>query len=296
MSQGDTNMLDFVFWDVQCGSAVYARTPKAKHFVVDLGTGSYGSASAALGTQFSPLKHLRDECGVSQLDGLTITHPHRDHLADIFMFDDLSPRALIRPEHIPEKDVRAGNRKEDYNVIDKYLEINARYSSFVFSDDDPYEPSNNGGVVFKTFSPRSADTSQLNNCSITMVVQYAMSTMLITGDNESTAWNELLKRQDFLKAIEGTNILLAAHHGREPGYYADLFEHIKPELTIVSDGRFCDTSAADRYSQHSTGRTVHRRSGGSEKRHCLTTRKDGVITVCFGFGSDQKPFIKVQVD
>jgi hypothetical protein len=36
-------------------------------------------------------------------------------------------------------------------------------------------------------------------------------------------------------------------------------------LTIISDGRFVDTSATDRYSKISNGWTVHKRSGGDEK-------------------------------
>jgi len=289
-------MLECVFWDVQHGSATYIKTPNGKHLVVDLGTGTYGSSASGASGPFSPLKYLKDECGVEQLDGVIITHPHRDHLDDILAFDDLSPRVLTRPKNIPEDDIRAGNRKVDQKIIDKYLEINARYNKALSPEHDPYRPSNNGSVKFTKFFPTSAETSDLNNHSIVVVVEYAKSKLLITGDNEATAWKELLDRDDFRTAIAGTDILLAPHHGRESGYCEEFFEHISPKLTVVSDGRFCDTSATDRYSKKSSGWTVHRRSGGQKNRKCVTTRNDGVIRVRFGMNAEQIPFIEVTID
>ena len=53
-------MLKIIVWDVQHGSAVYIKTPTAKHIVQDLGTGSYKGGTR----EFSPLLHLRDRWGV----------------------------------------------------------------------------------------------------------------------------------------------------------------------------------------------------------------------------------------
>lgn len=86
-------MTRFVFWDVQHGSAAYICTPNAQRIVVDLGTGKVGDGNP----DFSPLLHLRDSWDITQLDGVVITHPHRDHIGDIFNFSPLSPRTLERP-------------------------------------------------------------------------------------------------------------------------------------------------------------------------------------------------------
>lgn len=290
-------MLEFVFWDVQHGSAAYFGTPNGRNFVVDLGTGSYGSASRGSSGEFSPLAHLKNNCGVAKLDGVIITHPHRDHLDDIFAFDSMNPGVLIRPKHLPDDDVRAGNRAVDRRVIDKYLEVNSRYNSSLSPGEDPFDSANSGGVNFTFFSPHSATTTDLNNHSITAVVEYARSKILITGDNGAAAWNELLGQGAFTGAIQGTDILLAAHHGRESGFSPDLFKHIQPYLTVVSDGRFCDTSATDRYTKQSRGWTVKsRKSGRTDKRFCLTTRNDGVIVVKCGLNDDSRPFMAVEIE
>jgi len=283
-------MIRFVFWDVQHGHATYLETPK-QHIVIDLGTGSYGGKQ-----EFSPLLHLKNTWNVNQLDGVLITHPHRDHLDDIFNFNELSPRVLWRPQHLKQEDIYQGNRTNDRDVIDKYLEIDGRFNQTVSRENDPFLAENNGGVKFEVFTSKFCSKSNLNNHSMVAIVSYESCKMLIPRDNEPPSWDELLKNPAFINAIRGTDILLAPHHGRESGFSTDLFKHISPYLTVISDGRFCDTSATSLYSSKSKGWTVHRRNGNDEQRKCVTTRHDGVIVVEFGKNANGGPYINVTVD
>jgi len=284
--------LEMVFWDVQHGSATYIKTPNNTHIVQDLGTGSYGSGNK----QFSPLLYLKNKYGIEQLDYVIITHPHRDHISDIMNFEKLSPRVLLRPKHIPKEDIMKNVRDEDKHLFEKYFEIDKKYSSPVSHEENPKLPENNGGVEIKTFIPKSCSTSQINNHSVVTVISYANSKIILPGDNEPPSWKELLEKEDFCNAIKNADILLAPHHGRDSGFYSELFEHFKPKLTIISDGRFCDTSATERYSKISAGWTVFHRDGKEEKRYCVTTRNDGVIVVKFGYNQGKKPFIEVTID
>ena len=95
---------------------------------------------------------------------------------------------------------------------------------------------------------------------------------LIPGDNESPSWEELLKRPEFRSAIAGTDVLVAAHHGRESGFYRPLFEHFKPRITLISDGRAVGTSVTGKYddvTQVSRASTKHT----SEAEQKCTTRE-----------------------
>jgi len=280
-------MIRFVFWDVQHGHATYIKTDY-QHIVVDLGVGSFGA-----GNEFSPLIHLKKRYGLSHLDGVIITHPHSDHLYDIFNFDELSPRVLWRPAHLTDEEIKKGNSSTDTTYVEKYIEISHRYNSPVTND--PFKSENNGGVEFKIFVPQKCSTSNLNNHSLVAVVSHAGSKMLIPGDNESASWNELLDDPLFANSIKDVDVILAPHHGREAGYSEKLFSLISPYITIVSDGAETDTSATYRYSKKSKGWKVHKRSGESEIRKCLTTRKDGVIVVDFGINSNS-PYISVNID
>lgn len=284
--------LEIVFWDVQHGNATYIKSPNGRNIVQDLGTGSYGKNNV----HFSPLLYLQSSYDVKKLDLVIITHPHKDHINDIMNFDKLSPRSVFLPEHLTENDIFAKVREEDWDLFEKYFDISRKYNKPASPENAASNPENFGGVEIKFFVPKSCNVSNINNHSAVTVLSYANSKVILPGDNESCAWKELLERDRFLDSIEDADILLASHHGRQEGYYQELFDSFQPKLTIISDGRFCDTSATDRYSAISNGWEVYHRNGEKEERKCLTTRKDGVIVVKLGYNKDQKPYINVTVD
>ena len=281
--------LTLLVWNVDHGSAAFIQTPSGKNISIDLGTHSDG---------FSPLKHLKDS-GINQLDEVIITHPHLDHIEDVLNFDLLSPKVLQLPRHLTNDDIWAGNRKasqQTKEIIQKYIEINEGYNRRLPPQESPTLANNNGGVSIETFTPSSSATSNLNNHSIVSIVEYEGLKILIPGDNESPSWNELLARQDFRKAITGTNILVASHHGRESGFCAELFDYFTPYIVLVSDGRVQDTSVTNRYSTRATGWPVHSRSGKpSRKRYCITTRNDGAIAVEVT-RTTSGPFLEILID
>lgn len=281
--------LEIVFWDVQHGCAAFIRTPNGLHIVQDLGTGSYGGDE-----EFSPLLHLKSKYKVERLDEVIISHPHKDHIQDIMNFEGLNPRVLTRPKHLSREDIMKNVIEEDKELFEKYLEISDRYNQPVVDSQNPNLPANNGGVEIKTFIPSKCATSNINNHSVVTVLSYANSKVILSGDNEPASWKELLEKDDFKTAIAKADILFAPHHGRDSGFCSEIFECFKPYLTVISDGRFCDSSATDRYGKVSQGWTVHNRENGtSEKRNCVTTRSDNVIVVKLGINPDSKPYIHV---
>ena len=269
--------LRLIMWNVQHGSAAYIQTPNGKHIAIDLGAGE----------AFSPLRYLF-RSGVTQLDRVTITHPHMDHIDDILNFDLLTPGALVTPEQLTEADIRKGNPKPSQEAeakIQKYLELRRRYSSPVVPQEDVGLSQNNGGVSIRTFASTESSTGNLNNHSVVTLLEYSGVKILIPGDNESASWEELLDRDDFVDAIVGTHVLVASHHGRESGFHSPLFDYFRPFITLISDGRTVDTSATARYSNITKGWTVSRRSGRSQDRKCVTTRNDGIIEVTVTSGN-----------
>ena len=282
-------MLEVMFWDVQHGSAAYLKTPKGKHFAIDLGVGDYSGSNE----EFSPLMHLKNKYKITQLDEVIITHPHTDHIDDILNFDSLNPRVLSRPKHLTEEDIRAANHNYDSEKIDKYLEIHNRYNQPVLDNENPEYPENNGDVTFRKFVPTNCGKSNINNHSMVTIIEYLHVKIIIPGDNESASWKELLDNADFVEAIKDADIFLASHHGRESGFYSDLFEHFKPKLVIVSDGAETDRSAVSRYSAVAEGWTIYDANGKEETRYCLTTRNDGAILVKVGKSGNGRTFMQV---
>jgi competence protein ComEC len=268
--------LSLTIWDVQHGSAAYVRTPNGKHVVIDLGTGHAGD----WGRPFSPLRYLREQYGVRALDEVIITHPHRDHLDDVSELDAMAPAVLRRPRHLSVSDIRAGNQPGDVPVVDKYLELDARYTAPLSPGQDVGGAENSGGAQIVSFAPFACARSNLNNHSLVTFIRFASTTILVPGDNEAVSWRELLLVPDFRNWLETVDVFVAAHHGREAGYCADVFEHCAPSLVVISDGPAGDTDAAHRYGRHATGWPVWSRSKSRyESRYVLTTRCDGVIQI-----------------
>ena len=201
MASGGIMPLRFIMWNVQHGSAAYIRTPNGKHIAIDLGAGE----------EFSPLSAL-PQLGVIQLDQVTITHPHMDHIDDILNFDKLAPKVLLAPKHLTEDDIRGGNPKlsgEPEAKIQKYLEVTRRYSGTLAPEDDIHSPVNNGGVSIQVFLPTQCSKGNLNNHSVVTVIEYSGVKILVPGDNESASWEELLGRKDFVSAIKNTHVFVA---------------------------------------------------------------------------------------
>lgn len=271
-----SNSLEIVFWDVQHGHCTYLKTPNGRHILIDLGIGSYDDNN----TTFSPILHLKNKWGVRQLDYVGITHPHLDHIDDILNFDQLSPKVFCRPNHITNAEVMEGVREQDKDKFKKYCEINDRYNGQISEDsqDNIRNENNWGGVKVQIFSPTTCDKTNFNNHSIVYVFEYLKTKIVVPGDNEKCSFEELMKWDSFKEAVKYSEILVAPHHGRESGYYDEFVDLVNPLLTIVSDGRFCDTSANGRYSAKSRGWEVLKKSKGERTtRKCLTTNSDGEV-------------------
>lgn len=281
-----------IFWDVEHGHAAYLRSPNGRHIVIDLGTGSFES-----GEEFSPLYHLKSQYKINQLDYVIITHPHVDHIDDILNFDSLNPKLLHRPKHLDKKPILDNASDTDKPKLEKYFEISERYNTSIpdTSPNSTKNPANWGGLNIKTFTPSKCAQSNINNHSVVTVFSFEGLKVLIPGDNEPPSWNELNDVDGFKDLTKDVDVLLASHHGRKSGFDNDTMKHFNPRITVVSDGAYTDTSASSRYSAISRGWMVYKKDGTSEKRFCLTTRDDGVITVKFGKVTNGNPFLNVKI-
>lgn len=282
-------MLEFVFWDVQHGHACYIHTPNDRHLVIDLGTGSYSTKH-----EFSPLLHLRNKYGVKQLDFVVITHPHRDHIDDIFNFALMAPKVFHRPKHLSTEDVRGGNKPGDFEKVDAYLEVNDLYNAAVTggSWEDTSVASHWGNVAMNFFVSSNCNRSNLNNHSVVSVFEYLGFKVVIPGDNEKASWIELLGNSEFRSATQNAHVLLVPHHGRDAGFCADFLDHARPHIVVISDGPEGDTSVTNKYGDkvkqyHLNGWRAYYRDNTWDNRFCVTTRCDGMIRVRIYEGSDK---------
>jgi beta-lactamase superfamily II metal-dependent hydrolase len=286
-----SKQVQMIFWDVQHGNATYIKTPNGKHLMIDIGVGDYSGHNE----KFSPLLALKKNYGVTKLNHVTITHPHLDHFDDILNLEQFSPSTLRTPTYLTDEEIKKDTRSRDRVKVNKFLEFRATYNNHSSSDDSTTEAENYGGVVFERFSTPAMDHNNFNNHSIVTVIGYSGVKIVMPGDNEKASFDELMKSENFKKAIANADILLAPHHGRESAYHAEFVKSVNPRLTIVSDGSLCDTSANHHYSNNSRGWKVFKFDGSSETRKCLTTNSDGEVYVKFGQDTEGRNYLNVEI-
>lgn len=281
----ETSVLKVLFWNVQHGSAAFVLTPNQRSIIVDLGTGTHSN-----GTSFSPIRILRANGFLDAIDLLILSHPHEDHLCDIYQLMGIPIRRVIAPSISADL---LQSTPSDKNTVGEYSALVSSHSYQMPFGLRRNQKVDYGGVSIRHFFPQIR-SANLNDSSVVTVLEYEDGKVLITGDNEEPSWVSLLCDAEFKKAIKGTDIFVAPHHGRSSGFYAPLFGIIHPKLTIISDGPCQDTSVTDQYSSVSSGMKVHA-GAVSTKRKCVTTRSDGniLVTIESGFFG---PNIRVELE
>ena len=266
--------------DVQMGLAIHVMAPNGKWLVIDMGSSSQGNGNE------EPAKTFR----YKDVAYMILTHPHMDHISDIMNFDYVSPSILRHCTGLSDKEIleQAGNDENALKKYQKYVEIVNRYVAPV-AEDNPNNPkysANYGGMEIQTFSTSLCDHSNINNFSVITVLTLGNAKAVICGDNESESFDILMEREDFKSAVKDAYILVAPHHGRESAFHKDFVDLVNPYVTIISDGKYQNYSASDKYTAKSRGCTVYKRNGATEERKCVTTRNDGNMQITFGTSDD----------
>src|SRR5205807_859845 len=107
--------------------------------------------------------------------------------------------------------------------------------------------------------------------------KYAGVKILFPGDLEKPGWTAILRNPIFRAELQNLDFLVASHHGRESGFYPELFDYCRPDAVIISDKPIeHDTQQMVPDYRAVIGRGVPVRTS-NKRRHVLTTRRDGWI-------------------
>lgn len=97
-----------------------------------------------------------------------------------------------------------------------------------------------------------------NDISIVLRVAHAGRTFLLAGDAEEAAWDDMVRHYGWLLK---SDVLKAAHHGRDSGYHMEAVRHIAPLLAVLSVGGRPETDASAKYRRFSERVATTRRHG-----------------------------------
>lgn len=246
--------------DVGQGDAIALRSPEGRWLLVDAGPPAGGDAGA------HPVVRALAARGVTRLDALVLTHPHLDHIGGaVAVLRSFEVGAVYDPG-LPAP-------SEEYaDVLEAASTKGVSWRAARAGDRIDV-----GGLVVEVLYPTEgiAPSEDANATSLVLRVSYGDFEALLTGDAYTGV--ERLVADDIPPQLE---LLKVGHHGSDTSTDSLLLARGRPEVALVSAGRF------NRYGHPDPGVVARlERSGARVWRTdtqgtiSVQARRDGSYTV-----------------
>lgn len=260
-------MLDIKIFDVDHGFCAAINTGEHHTILLDCG---YNSR-----TGFRPAQYVFQQRNV--LDGVILPAYSQDHLAS---FPDLMTQCL---EHgLPVNSLVANpslsaTQYPELAVPNQRLNNVLSWSLNAHPECSKISHSMTINDVHMTFFWNNyPDCQNAHNLSLVTFLSYRDLHIIFPSDLEVEGWQSLLQCNDFRDRLQKVNTFVAADHGQEEGYCADVFHYCAPEVIIISN--HAERSVTPRIRQRYESHIKESRFGIADKP-LLTTREDGMITI-----------------
>lgn len=263
--------MEIEIFDVEHGACALVTADNDRRILVDCGHNT--------STGWRPSKSLPAR-GIRNVDRLVVSNYDRDHVSDLpDLLANVGVPVLSRNPSVSPSVLRLMKAE---NGMDPGIGTLAYMAGNYYTQDLPV-PQDFGALQIDHFWNTYPVFTDENNLSLVTILHYHNLGVIMPGDIEKAGWRQLLQRAEFRSALAGVNIFVASHHGRENGYYPEVFDWCSPEVVIFSDGSVVHETqkTAALYRQHARGITFFDR----QTRFVLTTRKNGSIRISqTGFG------------
>jgi competence protein ComEC len=189
--------------------------------------------------------HFCKTNGIEDLHRFVLSHPDADHMAGL--------RRILSGElpalnfwDIPHSRVHSG--RGDFKTDAAYddwrwyealrggkLQTQPKVLNPVRGDANQYWIDDDIEILSPTGALVEAcdDGEDWNNGSYVLKIHHGPSSVLLPGDIESKAWNDMISAGVDLSA----DVLVASHHGRSSGYSEDAMQAIAPAVVIISTAK-----------------------------------------------------------
>ena len=195
------------FLDVGQADAILIRSPEGQTALVDAG-------------RSSPVPTLK-ELGVEEIDLLVATHPHADHIggmADVinsipvrFYMDNGQPHTTATYQNL------VSTLQERTDIT--YLVAEPRTIML-------------GSAEIEVLLLPSANSTNLNNRSVGLVLRYGSFLAFLSGDSEVQELSFWVQHG----LVPDVTVLKAPHHGSHNGFTWEFLQTAQPEVVVISVG------------------------------------------------------------
>lgn len=210
--------LTVYFFDVGQADSSLLLFPDGTVMLVDAGNKSDGKEIAG----------FIENLGIDSIDYFVLTHPHEDHIGGA---QDIFDRFEISTVCMPDIDKAFEPDSAIYKNLLKAIEdekcrsLALTANTLIFEKDD---------FNVTTVAPRKNSIySNLNDWSLSLLVDCFTNTILFTGDAEQPSELDMLSLDVNLDA----DILQVGHHGSANSSTADFLNAVTPMVSVISCGK-----------------------------------------------------------
>lgn len=265
-------------FDVAHGSAHFLISPTGKTELCDLGAQS----------DWSPLDHIyRYYIPYGQrLDRLVLTHHHGDHVTDVYNLTPNRMPGMVLRRHLTGRYEEASRNSNSTEGQRKAKHFDSLFSGYTGTVAPGAIGGNSWGIEMPCWflSESTADRvggsdgGMVNCCSYVTLYNHQGTKILQCGDMEKDGMSVLLAaNSDMVKAVRGTNVLIAPHHGHASGFSTELMQAIGKPQVVIASVMAGDEYVDCRYSDPQFVWGIPAADGSLVR--LLTTRSCGALTV-----------------
>lgn len=245
-------------FDVGQGDGIYIRTQANENILIDGGSSTKKNVGEYI------IKNGLKYYGCDQIDYMIITHSDSDHFSgamELLNDGSVSVENLVLPRIL--------------SPDDEYISLEAAAGDkgckiYYISCGDELSVD---GVTFHCLNPGKILTTDKNQNSIVLWMQYDRFDMLLTADIDNTIEEKVVKDQFFCAQLKRNNrieVLKVAHHGSATSSSADFINKVGAPVSVISVGK------KNRYGHPSMDVVDRLRASGSS---IYMTKDDGAITI-----------------
>jgi beta-lactamase superfamily II metal-dependent hydrolase len=195
-----------IFLDVGQGDGMVIVSPEGRVALVDAGPAELD------------LPGLLWSHGIEAIDIAIATHPHADHIG--------SMASVLR-----SMPVRYYMDNGEAHTTETYRELMETLGRSDLEYVEATERTIQLGSVTLTVLPRPDTSSNINNLSIGLLVEFGSFRALLTGDSEVEELNHFLS-----SGVPDVTLLKAAHHGSRDAVTPAWLNATSPEVVVISVG------------------------------------------------------------
>lgn len=201
------------FIDVGQGDCTLIRTAES---VILIDAGEAGTADTVV--------DFLKEKGITKIDCCIATHPHSDHIGALFrVFEEFEVDTVLLPD-IPD------NLIPVTVTYEKFLEGLERVNNIIpvtAGDDFSF-----GKLSVEILGPVK-DYDDLNHMSVVSKVSFGKTSVMLTGDTETPAEEDMLKNTT---VDYSADILKVGHHGSKTSTGKKWLNAVDPQYAVISCG------------------------------------------------------------